>query len=169
MTHSYARGQAWVGPCGEHVDGERDGKAGQTGMDQGIPGQWRKPIGSVHEEEGLLVQEAGNHLLSWRPRREEEGELVPWYQILIGPFDISAIFFGMPQYIPHTFPPSRRCLPTWPGPRDAQRAVWCGWQTGRSQFSYERIGFLNQNEVENIQQSLKDRGPKSFDILEQEG
>jgi len=39
VTHSYACGQAWVGPCGEHVDGERDGEAGQAGVDQSIPGQ----------------------------------------------------------------------------------------------------------------------------------
>lgn len=38
-TYTYARGQAWVRPCGEHVDGEWDGEAGQTGMNQCISGQ----------------------------------------------------------------------------------------------------------------------------------
>lgn len=68
QPYPYARGQARVRARGENVDGEGDGEAGQTGVDQRVSGQGRQPVRRVHEEDGLLVQEAGDHLLSWRWR-----------------------------------------------------------------------------------------------------
>lgn len=65
-TYSYAGGQTRVRPSGEHIDGKGDGKAGQTSMHQGLSGQWCQSISCVYKQDGLLVQEAGDHLLPWR-------------------------------------------------------------------------------------------------------
>lgn len=66
QPYPYACGQARVGARGENVNGKGDGKAGQACVDERISGKGRKPVRRVHKQDGLLVQEARDHLLSWR-------------------------------------------------------------------------------------------------------
>lgn len=75
QPYPYARGQARVRARGEDVDGKGDGEAGQPGVDESVSGQRCQPVRRVHKQDGLLVQEAGDHLLSWRWRVRDEKKL----------------------------------------------------------------------------------------------
>lgn len=76
QPYPYARGKARVRARGENVDGKGDGEAGQPGVDQSVSGQGRQPVRRVHEQDGLLVQEAGDHLLPWGWRMEDEKKVL---------------------------------------------------------------------------------------------
>lgn len=76
QPYPYARGKARVRARGENVDGKGDGEAGQPGVDQSVSGQGRQPVRRVHEQDGLLVQEAGDHLLPRGWRMEDEKKVL---------------------------------------------------------------------------------------------
>lgn len=72
QPYPYARWQARVRARGEDVDGKGDGEAGQPCVDECVSGKRCQPVRRVHEQDGLLVQEAGDHLLPWRRRVKDE-------------------------------------------------------------------------------------------------
>lgn len=139
QPYPYACGKARVRARGENVDGKGDGEAGQPGVDQSVSGQGRQPVRRVHEQDGLLVQEAGDHLLPWGWRMEDEKKVlraataVLWQRTYNQCSEHARGIFH--SALPRTFPPCPHCSPTSPGRADAQTAASYGWQTGQSQFS----------------------------------
>lgn len=128
-THPDTRGKAWVRPRGKHINGERDGKARQTSMYQGVPGQWCESVSRINKEVSLLVQKWGNRL-----QTEPKVSTYINKEVIISGIYYTKLVVRKTDNIPHISPPFQHYLPISQDQGDERRAAASDWQTERFQF-----------------------------------